>query len=275
MSKLIRLLQKHKIYPSKKWGQNFLIHTESADKIVRFAKVEKGDAILEIGPGLGQLTESLVRTGASVIGIEKDRRLVAILRSLWEDQTEINLIHDDALRTDYKELLQGITAPLKAVGNLPYSISTPILEKLLELSGQLEDMVFLLQEEVVDRLAAKVGTKSYGRLAIWVQTLCEIERGPRIPRGSFHPVPDVESRLIRLTPRKSPRVPKEDLESFLKTVALVFQQRRKSIRNALKNGGFPIDDIDRVLQEEKIDSSRRPQTFTIEELHRLSFCLRD
>jgi 16S rRNA (adenine1518-N6/adenine1519-N6)-dimethyltransferase len=270
MSSLVQLLREREIRPSKKLGQNFLVHTESADKIVRWAAPRPGETVLEIGPGLGALSEALLRAGTRVIAIEKDKRLAEILRERWTDVPGIELICGDALATDFGTLFRRNPPPTRIVANLPYSISTPILERLLEFAGRIDEMVFLLQEEVVDRLAADVGTKAYGRLSIWVQTLCEIERGPRIPKGSFYPAPDVESRLIRLRPLPSPRVPEEDLSSFLKTVALLFQHRRKSIRNSLKDSGFEVARIDRVLADLGIEPVRRAETFPILELYRLS-----
>jgi 16S rRNA (adenine1518-N6/adenine1519-N6)-dimethyltransferase len=270
MSSLLRFLREHDIRPSKKLGQNFLIHTESGDKIARWAGVKPGETVLEIGPGLGALTEALIRAGGRVIAIEKDQRLVEILRERWQASPDVKLICGDALATDLGEILGRQPPPTRVVANLPYSISTPILERFLEFSERINEMVFLLQEEVVDRLAAAIGTKAYGRLSIWVQTLCEIERGPRIPKGSFYPAPDVESRLIRLRPLPSPRVPKEDLASFFKTVGLLFQHRRKSIRNSLKDSGFATEKIDRILADVGIDPLRRAETLSIEELFRLS-----
>jgi 16S rRNA (adenine1518-N6/adenine1519-N6)-dimethyltransferase len=272
MSSLVQFLRDHDIRPSKKLGQNFLIHAEGGDKIARWAGVRPGETVLEIGPGLGALTEALLRAGARVIAVEKDRRLVEVLRERWKGSSEIELILGDALAIDLGGLLKRSS---RVVANLPYSISTPILERFLESAERTGEMVFLLQEEVVDRLTAGVGTKEYGRLSIWVQTICATERGPRIPKGSFHPAPDVESRLVRLKPLVEPLVPQDRLEPFFRFVALLFQHRRKSIRNGLKDAGFDPARIDRALAETGIEAGCRAETLAIEALHRLNGSLGD
>lgn len=273
MTSLPGLLREKGIRPSKKLGQNFLIHPESAEKIARWSGVEPHQFVLEIGPGLGALTEALHRAGADVVAVEKDPRLSEILSERFNQEPRIQLICKDVLETDVQAILKSAGKRARVVANLPYSVSTPILERLLDFLGEIDGMVLLLQEEVVDRLSAKVGTKEYGRLSIWVQALCAVERGPRIPKGSFHPAPDVESRLVRLTPLPSPRVPEKDLPSFLRVVALLFQHRRKSIRNGLKDAGFEIAKVDRALETSGIEPTARAETQTIEELYRLSLSL--
>jgi 16S rRNA (adenine1518-N6/adenine1519-N6)-dimethyltransferase len=270
MNSLANLLSEKGIHPSRKLGQNFLVHTESAEKIVRWANLPPGTRILEIGPGLGALTEALRKAGCSVTAIEKDGRLVEILRERWGEEPWLHLIHGDVLETDLEAIFREEREKISVVANLPYSISTPILERLLGLAKQLREMVLLFQEEVVDRLCANVGTKDYGRVTIWVRTLCEIERGPRIPKGSFHPAPDVESRLVRLVPLPEPRVPAKDLPGFQRFVALLFQHRRKSIRNGMKDSGFEVGTIDGALRTTGIDPGERAEKLGIEDLYRLS-----
>jgi 16S rRNA (adenine1518-N6/adenine1519-N6)-dimethyltransferase len=258
--------------PKKALGQNFLVHSESADKIAAWAGAQEGDAVLEIGPGLGALTDALGRLGCSVVAIEQDRDLVAWLTKRWPDAAWLKLVHGDALKLDARPFKKPLTK-LRVVANLPYSISTPILERLLAQMDCFSDMVLLLQEEVVDRITAKAGTHDYGRLTIWIQTLCETERGPRITRGSFHPEPDVESRLVRLTPRNEPLVPTAELPDFLKTVGFLFQHRRKTVRNALRDARQADWDPDRALAAAGIDPQRRPETLTIPELRKLTAAL--
>lgn len=259
--------------PKKLLGQNFLVHAEGGEKIVRFAGIQPGDSVLEIGPGLAALTTALLKAGANVTSIEKDDRLVEELKLHGPQDPNFHLIHQDALQFQFDQLPHS-TKKWKVAANLPYSVSTPLLEMLLNQIDQIESMVLLLQEEVVDRICAPSGGKEYGRLSIWVQMLCEVERGFRVPRGSFFPVPDVESRLLRLIPRAVPLVPLKDQKDFLNLVALAFRHRRKTVRNALKDEGVPTEKIESALAVIKIDLLRRAETLTIQNFYALLHALK-
>ncbi len=258
--------------PKKAWGQNFLVHPESANKIVAWADVRKGDTVLEIGPGLGALTDALGRAGCLVVAVEKDPDLVDALRHRWPEASWLNLIEGDALKLDVRSFKKPLSR-LKVVANLPYSISTPILETFLAQLDCFEDLVFLLQEEVADRIAAVPGTSDYGRLTIWIQTLCEVERGPRITKGSFYPEPDVQSRLVRLVPRSELPVPRGELDFLLEMVALLFQHRRKTVRNALKDARRQEWNVEQALAQARIDPKCRPETLSIPQLRALALAL--
>ncbi len=251
------LLREAGLRPRKAWGQNFLVHSSSAEKIVRFAQIIPGDRVLEIGPGLGAMTEALTNEGANVIAIERDPKLVEILNARWRSAPQITLVSRDALEVNFNEY----SPPLRVVSNLPYHVSTPILERLSEHRRLFQDLTLLLQEEVIDRMTAKPNSRDYGRLSVGIQTLFDVERGPRIPRGSFYPVPDVESRLIKLTPLKKPLVGEENISAFLDFVGKLFSQRRKTLRRILKN-------LDSESSTD-IDLSRRPESLSIQELDQL------
>ncbi len=260
------LLRQESFRPKKTLGQNFLIHVETAEKIVKWACVDSSNPVIEIGPGLGALTEALHERGLRVIAIERDPKLCQLIRERWPSENWLHLIHADALQVNFEEILSQEKSKFQVISNFPYSISTPLLEKLLERIDLFSQMVLLLQEEVVDRITAAVGTKDYGRLTIWIQILCKTERGPRISKGSFHPVPQVESRLLRLVPREKPLIPKPQIEPFLHFVRMIFQHRRKTVRNVLKSWESDHWDINSSLKKSKIDPQRRPETITIEEL---------
>jgi 16S rRNA (adenine1518-N6/adenine1519-N6)-dimethyltransferase len=253
--------------PRKALGQNFLVHPESADRIAAWSGAREGDTVLEIGPGLGALTDALGRAGCTVTAVEKDWRLAEHLRERWPDAAWLTVVEGDARTWDFGLLPPG---RVRVVANLPYSVSTPILERLMAHLDRLADICLLLQEEVVDRICARPGISGYGRLSIWVQTLCGVERGPRVTRGSFFPVPDVESRLVRLTPLAEPRVPAGERPAFLELTALLFQHRRKTVRNSLRDARKEGWDPGASLEAAGIDPGRRPETLSIEEIHRLS-----
>jgi 16S rRNA (adenine1518-N6/adenine1519-N6)-dimethyltransferase len=241
--------------PSRALGQNFLIHEDSARKIVRWAGVPSGSIVLEIGPGLGALTQALGEAGCRVIAVEKDRRLGAFLKENFKDADWLEIRTMDALELEPPE------ENLHVVSNLPYSVSTPLFERLLSFSDHICTMTLLVQDELVQRICAPPGSKEYGRLSIWIQTLCSVEKGPKIPKGSFHPQPKVESRLVKLTPREEPLVPKKDVVPFLKFIGDLFLHRRKSIRNSLRDTGYGNLDLP-IL-------SQRPETLSIRDAYSL------
>lgn len=269
-----QLLREHGLRPQKALGQNFLVHSGSADKIANWAGVQEGEWVLEIGPGLGALTEALARKQAKVIAVEKDRGLVKLLRDRFpKDPPWKHLHHMDALKFSWSEPTLPTDEKIRVVSNLPYSVSTPLLEKLLEGKSRISSMSLLLQKEVADRVCAPPNSENYGRLSIWIQTLCEVEKGPKISPGSFYPVPDVDSVLLRLTPRDKPLVEEDRLPSFLQLVALLFQHRRKTIRNGLRDAKREDWNVDEGLTKANLDPSRRPETLDIQDFIKLSDAL--
>lgn len=273
MSSPQALLRELAFHPSKAMGQNFLIHGASADKIVTWAGVKEGDQVVEIGPGLGALTDALARAGAHVTAIEKDRRLVQVLTNRHLNEPWLKLISGDALDMNWKDLTSMLPSKPALVANLPYSISTPLLEKLLEARDCFSKMCLLFQAEVVERLCSAPGSRAYGRLSIFAQVFCEMEMGPRISPGNFFPEPDVDSKLVRLKPRAEPLVPESDQPKFFQLVAVVFQHRRKTLRNAVRAHEPWKEITDAALAKIQMDSQRRPETLSIAEFLMLSRCL--
>ncbi|MCB0327728.1 MAG: ribosomal RNA small subunit methyltransferase A [Bdellovibrionales bacterium] len=232
MSSVQRLLDQLEIRPKKSFGQNFLHHPESAKKILRWAGLTQKKTIIEIGPGLGALTEQLQKHCETLICIEKDKKLETHLRESFGHSQNFHLMMEDATLTDYRAIIKS--DPVHIFSNLPYRVSTKIIEQLLEHTSSIASMVFLLQEELVLRICAEPKTKAFGRLSIWIQSLCDTRMGPRVPRGSFYPQPDVESRLIELTPKKIPLIEPDIQQGFFDWIALLFQGRRKTLFHQLK-----------------------------------------
>lgn len=231
------------IRPSKKLGQNFLLHQNTSKMILDWANIPEKANVIEIGPGLGALTFELMEREHPVFLIEKDRKLFEFLREKITPNSK--LVNEDVLDFSFEDVFPNESFHL--ISNAPYSISTPIIEKALEQKHRTQQMIFLFQEEVVDRICAVPGNKDYGRLSIWVQCQCDIERGPRISRENFFPKPDVESRLVRITPSVNPLVPKNHQEGFLHWVAKIFQHRRKTLRKNLKEMGFDSIQIEKAF----------------------------
>jgi len=215
----------------KRFGQNFLHDKNIIDRIVKSIQPHEKIPIIEVGPGLGALTEPLLATGAPVTAIEIDRDLSLQLR---EKFPRLTLIEADVLEINISDMVKNLGATTaKIVGNLPYNISTPLIFHLLESKGSIDSMYFMLQREVVERMAAPHGSKEYGKLSIMVQYHCDVSPLFHISPQSFHPVPKVESTFVLLKPRPF-HMTVLDFLHFEKLVSNAFQQRRKTLRNAIK-----------------------------------------
>lgn len=255
------------IHPNKKLGQNFLIEVNAAKKIIEWSNMPKGANVVEIGPGLGALSYDLAKAGHPLILIEVDNKIAKHLTNEFAGDAHVKVLHQDVLEVDFKEIFPG--EPFYIISNAPYSISTPIIEKALEVKARVPQMVFLFQEEVIDRICAKGGDDDYGRLSVWVQSQCDIERGDRIARDNFFPKPDVESRLVRITPSKNPLIPENEREKFLRFIGHVFRQRRKTLRNNLKSLGLSAEKVTSVLSDQGLSESVRAETLNMEVLYQL------
>jgi 16S rRNA (adenine1518-N6/adenine1519-N6)-dimethyltransferase len=253
--------------PRKRFGQNFLHDPGVIHNIVTAIHPREGEKLVEIGPGKGALTRHLLQACGSLDVIELDRDLIPILQKECSLLGELRIHNADALKFDFSALAAK-GEKLRVVGNLPYNISTPLIFHLLEQAGNIRDMHFMLQKEVVERLAATPGGKDYGRLSIMVQYYCRVEKLFSVPPGAFFPPPKVHSAVVRLTPYEIPPVTVSDISLLSKVVTQAFSQRRKTLRNTLKKllDGEAIARLD-------IDPSRRPETLSLEEYARLTNAL--
>ncbi len=219
----------------KRFGQNFLTDESIIHHLLRQIHALPGQRVIEIGPGRGALTDGLLASGADVRVIELDRDLIPILRSRFEADYPALVIHQaDALQFDFNQLASP-EKQLRIVGNLPYNISTPLIFHLLEFRDHISDMHFMLQKEVVDRMTASPGEKDWGRLGIMTQYHCQAQMLFEVPPESFDPVPKVDSAIVRLIPHRQLPHLATDAATLDQVVKLAFQQRRKTLRNALRN----------------------------------------
>lgn len=213
--------------PRKRFGQHFLVESSVIDAIVRAVDAQAGDAVVEIGPGLGALTTPLSASGAKLTVIEIDRDLAA----RWRAVPGLEVLQADVLRVDFAQLALAVGRPLRVVGNLPYNISTPILFHLLRFAPQVVDQHVMLQKEVVDRIAAMPGGRDYGRLSVMLQWRYRIEPLFDVPPAAFEPPPRVSSSMLHMVPLAAP--PEVDQQLLSEVVALAFSQRRKLLRHTL------------------------------------------
>jgi 16S rRNA (adenine1518-N6/adenine1519-N6)-dimethyltransferase len=247
--------------PRKRFGQNFLQDQSIIDAILRAIHPQATDNCLEIGPGLGAITKPLLKKLSKLTAIEIDTDLQAYLSAMPEGAGRLTLIGADALTVDYNAFGEN----LRVVGNLPYNISTPLVLRLLHFVETIQDMHFMLQKEVVHRLAAKPGTKAYGRLSVMAQYYCDVECLFDVPPYAFHPQPKVDSAIVRLTPFREKRYPTVSFEALEYLVAHSFGMRRKTLANNLKS----LIAVSKI-QSLDIDPQLRPEQISVAEYVRLA-----
>ena len=248
---------------SKKLGQNFLIKRGIVDEIVHAAELTPGEPVLEVGPGIGTLTQGLAQSGADVTAIELDRRLLEVLDTTLASYDNVRIVHGDVLKLDVPTIMNH--KPCKVVANLPYYITTPIIMSLLESKLPIERLVVMVQKEVALRMVAKPGTKDYGALSVAVQYYTEPDIVLDVPPKSFLPAPAVTSSVIRCVLRDKPPVDVIDEKLFFRVVKAGFAQRRKTFANTMKTTGLSKDRIEELLAKANIDGQRRGETFTLQE----------
>ncbi len=248
----------------KRFGQNFLVDNNIIEKIVSAIAPTPNQNLIEIGPGQGAITGPVLEKCPRLNVIELDRDLIPLLQKKFHQYPELHIHQGDALKTDFSQFYRE-RKPLRIIGNLPYNISTPLMFHLLSFSGQIRDMYFMLQKEVVTRLAAVPGDKNYGRLSIMVQYYCQVEPLFQVPPTAFRPAPKVESAIVRLLPYPEPPYPADDLQLLSRLVRACFQQRRKTMRNTLKH----MLNAEQ-LEQLGIDLTRRPETLSVEDFVVLS-----
>lgn len=248
---------------SKKLGQNFLIDEQMVDGIVDAAAIQPSDTVLEIGPGIGTLTQGLAERGCNVVAVELDARLINVLEKTLAGYDNIRVVHGDILKIDISREI--LAEKYKVVANLPYYITTPIIMGLLEQRLPIERLVTMVQKEVAERMVAKPGGKDYGALSVAVQYYTQPEIMFIVPPGSFIPAPAVESAVIRCIVRNEPPVEILDERKFFRVVKAAFAQRRKTLTNNLKAAGLQADEVQSILATAAIDGTRRGETLSLDE----------
>lgn len=258
--------KKRDSFAKKSFGQNFLIDQNYIDKIISALDPQKDETIIEIGAGRGALTEKLVESGANVLAIELERNMIAVLQDNFANYENFQLIEQDALLTNFNQLTNGKGQKAKLVANLPYNISTAILQKLIEQRDCFSEMILMFQREVVSRITARVGNSERGFLSVLTEAYLESEKLFDVSPNAFRPAPKVWSAVVRLLPKES-NIENEDL--FREIISICFAQKRKTILNNLKNA--PADlrekfgDIPKLLASCQIEPQRRAETLTLEE----------
>ena len=265
-----QILKSYGLIPRKRFSQNFLTDRNIAARIVNALGLKGDDAVIEIGPGLGILTDGLLESGAKVIGIEIDRDLAGGLKERFDGRNNLEIINADALKISYKELAAQRKEKLKVVSNLPYNISTPIIFKLLEEREIFSMFLLMLQREVAQRIVSPPDNKEYGVLSVMVQLLADVKIEFDVPPSCFHPAPKVYSSVVRFNILNKPRIDVEDIAFFKKVVKASFGQRRKTLLNALKSLNIETSQLLELLNIINIDSKRRGETLTLEEFAVLS-----
>ena len=257
---------------SKGFGQNFIINPGVCPRIAESAGIGPEWGVLEIGPGIGVLTEQLAMRAARVVSVEIDRRLFPLLDETLAGLDNVKIINEDILKLDTKKLVSGENPEnVKIMGNLPYYITTPIIMKLLEEGVKAESITIMMQKEVADRIRALPGTKAYGALSVAVQYYCTAEKILDVPRSAFVPQPNVDSAVLRLFMRREKPAVLTDEKLFFKCVKAGFSQRRKTLLNSMQVlKGTDRDLIRDSLEAAGIDPARRAETLTIEEFAKIA-----
>ncbi len=268
------LVKKYNFKFSKSLGQNFLIDDTVLNDIVNGADVNNEDFIIEIGPGVGTLTAQLLMKAKKVTAIELDNDLIPILNEELGNNENFNLIHKDALKVNFNELI-GDEKSVKLVANLPYYVTTPIIVKLLKDGYNFKSLTIMIQKEVAERINAEPNCKEYGALSVLVQYYCNTSIVRRVPPTCFIPRPKVESIVIRLDRLNEPRVNAKDTKLMFELVRAGFNMRRKTLWNAAKTLGLDKEKLEKAFENSGIDPKRRAETLSLEEFAILSDSIYD
>lgn len=271
----IAVLQKYNFVFQKKFGQNFLIDTHVLDKIIRSAEITKDDFVLEIGPGIGTMTQYLACAAGKVVAVEIDRALIPILADTLDGYDNVTVINEDVLKVDIAKLAeeQNGGRPIKVVANLPYYITTPIIMGLFEKNVPIKSITVMVQKEVADRMQMGPGTKDYGALSLAVQYYAKPYIVANVPPNCFMPRPKVGSAVIRLERYEEPPVQVKDERLMFRIIRASFNQRRKTLANGLKNSpelDFTKEEIEAAIETLGKGASVRGEALTLEEFARLS-----
>ena len=273
--KTIEIIKKYEFAFQKKFGQNFLIDTHVLDKIIAAAGVTKDDCVLEIGPGIGTMTQYLAENARHVVAVEIDSNLIPILNETLADYENITVIHADILKVDINQITEQYNGgrPIKVVANLPYYITTPIIMGLFENLVPIDNITVMVQKEVADRMQVGPGSKDYGALSLAVQYYADPYIVANVPPNCFMPRPNVGSAVIRLTRHKEPPVKTEDPGLMFRLIRASFNQRRKTLQNGLNNSPeipFTKEQIMEAVESLGLGPSIRGEALTLEQFASLS-----
>ncbi|WP_112384830.1 16S rRNA (adenine(1518)-N(6)/adenine(1519)-N(6))-dimethyltransferase RsmA [Streptococcus intermedius] len=271
------VLERHGFTFKKSFGQNFLTDTNILQKIVDTAEIDENVNVIEIGPGIGALTEFLAENAAEVMAFEIDERLIPILADTLRDFENVKIINEDILKSDLQDRIKEFTnpeLPIKVVANLPYYITTPILMRLIESGISFSEFVVMMQREVADRISAQPNSKSYGSLSIAVQYYMTAKVAFIVPRGVFVPAPNVDSAILKMTRRDKPAVEVEDESFFFKVSKVSFTHRRKTLWNNLTSYFGKTDEVktklEAALSNAELSPSVRGEALALQEFARLA-----
>jgi 16S rRNA (adenine1518-N6/adenine1519-N6)-dimethyltransferase len=276
----IEVLQKYHFVFQKRFGQNFLIDTHVLDKIISASEITKDDFVLEIGPGIGTMTQYLAQAAREVVAVEIDDALIPILSDTLKDWDNVTVIHDDILKVDIRKLAEEKNdgKPIKVVANLPYYITTPIIMALFEKNVPLDSITIMVQKEVADRMQVGPGTKDYGALSLAVQYYAKPEIVANVPPNCFMPRPKVGSAVIRLTRHKESPVQVDDEEFMFRLIRASFNQRRKTLVNGLKNStelSFTKEEIEEALTKCSLPLTIRGEALDLQKFAELANVLKN
>ena len=274
----IEILQKYNITFQKKFGQNFLVDKNILGKIVDAAQITEKDCVLEIGPGIGTMTQYLAEQAGNVIAVEIDKNLIPVLQDTLSSYNNVTILNQDILKVDINHIIEKYNNgnPIKVVANLPYYITTPIIMALFESHVALKSITIMIQKEVADRIQAQAGTKDYGALSLAVQYYAKPEVIVKVPAACFMPRPNVDSSVIRLTRYETQPVKAQDENYLFTVIRASFNQRRKTLVNGLSNAGsvgVSKEKIAEVLTQMELPLTVRGETLTLEQFTELSNCL--
>ena len=273
--KTIEVIQKYQFAFQKRFGQNFLIDAHVLEKIVSAAGITKDDCVLEIGPGIGTMTQYLAESAGQVIAVEIDTNLLPILADTLKDYSNVKVINQDILKVDINELVKEYNngRPIKVVANLPYYITTPIIMGLFESNVPIDNITVMVQKEVADRMQVGPGSKDYGALSLAVQYYASPYIVANVPPNCFIPRPNVGSAVIRLTRYQEPPVQVKDPKLMFKLIRASFNQRRKTLQNGLNNSpeiSFSKEEITKAIESLGVSPSVRGEAFSLEQFAQLA-----
>jgi 16S rRNA (adenine1518-N6/adenine1519-N6)-dimethyltransferase len=268
-------LREYGLFPKKRLGQHFLVDRNILNKVIRTAQVQKEDVVLEVGPGLGEMTIALACQAKKVIAIEIDSKLVAILNEKMKNYPNVEVVKSDILKVDFNPFLKKEGHPIKVVANLPYQVSTPLLFRFIESKEAFSTFTLMLQKEVAERMVAPPGGKEYGPLSIFIQMFSDVSIRFFIKPSAFFPPPKVESAVVQMVWKEKPIIELQNGEWFKKVVKACFGYRRKTLVNALKHSELTLpESIELKMEAIGIDPRRRPETLTIPEFVSLAKVLK-